>query len=244
VDALANFALLGWDKDGDVIANFDTPLDVDFSEDRKYECSRCGHESNFCDGSEFRPEESATRYNMTDTATTRSARLASLLGNENAPLFENGFEMPSEPCRYLAIEYSSGDAIWAMVADNLGTMARAIEASDTERDSVTVFDLDTGDKLITEFQVTAFLRDNGERILTPASTPRVVIVIDSGCIQDVISDAPVKIWTIDYDTEGADDSDLAEIPQGGGETRQAYPGEYYGTQDAQLTAALITAIKA
>lgn len=174
----------------------------------------------------------------------RSERLASLLDDENAPLFENGFEIPSEPCRYLAIEYCGGDALWAMNAGDLGTMARAIEASDTERDSVTVFDLDTGDKLITEFQVTAFLRDNGERILTPASTPRVVVVMDGGCIQDVVSDAPVAIWTIDYDTEGADDLDLAEIPQGDGETRQAYSGEYYGTQDAQLTAQLITAIEA
>jgi endogenous inhibitor of DNA gyrase (YacG/DUF329 family) len=55
VDAYANYALQGWDKDGEIVAEFGEPDSFDTFDDRVYMCTECGHESNFRNGSEFRP---------------------------------------------------------------------------------------------------------------------------------------------------------------------------------------------
>jgi len=48
---------------------------------------------------------------------------------------------------------------------------------------------------------------------TPAPTPRVVVVMDGGLIQDVMCDSPVSILVVDYDVEGADEDQVVEILQ-------------------------------
>ena len=44
-DAYANYTLKGWDKDGEIVANFATPADVATFDDRAYVCDGCQHES-------------------------------------------------------------------------------------------------------------------------------------------------------------------------------------------------------
>lgn len=56
VDAYANYALQGWDKDGEIVANFDAPDSVDTFDDRRILCKGCDFESQFSDGSEFQPK--------------------------------------------------------------------------------------------------------------------------------------------------------------------------------------------
>lgn len=48
-------------------------------------------------------------------------------------------------------------------------------------------------------------------------TPRIVIIMDGGLVQNVLTDISVDVYKIDYDTDGADldDEDLREIPQSG-----------------------------
>jgi hypothetical protein len=52
--------------------------------------------------------------------------------------------------------------------------------------------------------------------------PKVVVFIEGGLVQEVISDSPVNFAVVDYDIEGADDDDIADIPQGDGTTAEAY----------------------
>lgn len=55
VDAYADYALQGWDKDGEVVAKFGTPDSLSTFDDRVYMCAECGYESQFRNGSEFQP---------------------------------------------------------------------------------------------------------------------------------------------------------------------------------------------
>lgn len=51
---------------------------------------------------------------------------------------------------------------------------------------------------------------------------QVVVVMDGGLIQNVVGTHAVRLNVVDYDTEGADEDGLAEIPQGDGSTVEAY----------------------
>ena len=75
-----------------------------------------------------------------------AARLAVLLSQVDGDsiAIENGFEIPREPARYLAVEMSDEYPVWAMNAATLQELAAEIDASETARTSVTVWDLDTG----------------------------------------------------------------------------------------------------
>lgn len=56
------------------------------------------------------------------------------------------------------------------------------------------------------------------------SRPRVVIVMDGGLVQEVLSSVQTDVAVIDYDTDGIDESEieLADIPQGDGTTADAW----------------------
>lgn len=49
------------------------------------------------------------------------------------------------------------------------------------------------------------------------AAPKVVITMEGGVIQNVITSRPTKVAVIDYDTDGAVADDLTPIPQGEGE---------------------------
>lgn len=49
-------------------------------------------------------------------------------------------------------------------------------------------------------------------------TPKIVIVIKGGLIQNVLSTVPVEVLRIDYDIEGADPDNLTYISQSDGQT--------------------------
>jgi hypothetical protein len=71
----------------------------------------------------------------------RLVRIAEIL--EEHPIYQNEWAPPPEPERYLAVEYSDGDAVWAYCDDALEELKAAILMSDTDRDDVKVYDLDT-----------------------------------------------------------------------------------------------------
>jgi hypothetical protein len=56
---------------------------------------------------------------------------------------------------------------------------------------------------------------------TPPDTP-VLIVVEGGLIQSVITDAPIAVTVIDYDTECADDDEICEVPQSDGSMEDAF----------------------
>ena len=58
--------------------------------------------------------------------------------------------------------------------------------------------------------------------------PKIIIVMEGGCITSVLSTDNIDVTIIDYDTEGCDEEDFKLIPQGEGETAMAYVyrGEY------------------
>lgn len=43
--------------------------------------------------------------------------------------------------------------------------------------------------------------------------PRVVIILDGGIVQDILSDVPIDAIVIDYDVEGIEKYRLTQIPQ-------------------------------
>ena len=54
VDAFAQYALEGWDKDGEIVADFATPADVATFDDRAYVCDECSFESS--DAADFQTD--------------------------------------------------------------------------------------------------------------------------------------------------------------------------------------------
>ena len=50
---------------------------------------------------------------------------------------------------------------------------------------------------------------------------RVVVVVEGGCVQSVLSDLPLDVHVLDYDVEGGDGETFA-IPQHLGKTAPAY----------------------
>jgi hypothetical protein len=92
-----------------------------------------------------------------NSAINYAARLTLLLskiGYDSHPV-ENGWEIPEHPARYLAIE-TADEPLWAMNSETLKVMAVEIDASDTQRTAVTVWDLDTGRQYAPITQTTGF----------------------------------------------------------------------------------------
>ncbi len=107
------------------------------------------------------PEQHETQREL---FAARHAKIEELIdGEARGEILENGFEVPAEPGRFLAVEFSCGDPVWAMNADDLRTVAHDIEASDTRRDDVYVTDLDTGKEYRPEIRIMAFWCE-GERV--------------------------------------------------------------------------------
>jgi hypothetical protein len=44
-------------------------------------------------------------------------------------------------------------------------------------------------------------------------TPRVIVVLEGGLVQDILTTVPMDAAVIDYDTEGAEEDELTQIPQ-------------------------------
>jgi hypothetical protein len=65
--------------------------------------------------------------------------------------------LDEQPAKYLAVEYNGGDVLWAVNQDTLDMLARDLDESETRRDAIKVFDLDTNERIyviegITEFR--------------------------------------------------------------------------------------------
>lgn len=48
------------------------------------------------------------------------------------------------------------------------------------------------------------------------ASPQVFVVVEGGVVQHVVSSSPIEVTVIDYDTDGCDESQLAQIPQADG----------------------------
>lgn len=72
------------------------------------------------------------------------------------------------------------------------------------------------------------LDDFYPNLLKSPPIPKIVIVVEGGMVQEVISDYRVKATKIDYDTDGVDagDVDLKDIPQANGKTASGYADEF------------------
>lgn len=53
------------------------------------------------------------------------------------------------------------------------------------------------------------------------TTPKVVIVLEGGMIQNALCNMPIDVYVIDYDTEGANKEDITKVPQDDGTTADA-----------------------
>jgi hypothetical protein len=74
-------------------------------------------------------------------------------------LYNDGFEMPTRPARFLALESSQGVIAWACGADTLAEIGKEIDASETSPvNKMEVWDLDTAVSYIPEKKVAGFLR--------------------------------------------------------------------------------------
>lgn len=80
--------------------------------------------------------------------------------------------------------------------------------------------------------------------VTPGVRPHAVVVLDGGLVQDVVSNVPMSYTVVDYDCEGADDSELVDIPQDGGGTEEAVGHTYPATVDPVWLAGAVAAIDA
>lgn len=101
-----------------------------------------------------------TTANSTDA--TRAARIAKLIENTQAAEDGQLEEFQTEPAQFLVVEYGAGDPLWAMAAVTLSEAAEQIDQSETQRDSVTVYDLDTTDEWTPVFETVKFFRTKGE----------------------------------------------------------------------------------
>lgn len=52
--------------------------------------------------------------------------------------------------------------------------------------------------------------------------PRVLVVMEGGLVQHLLSDVEIAAHVVDYDTDGADPAETHAIPQGDGETTDGF----------------------
>jgi len=72
----------------------------------------------------------------------RRARIDYYLPETSVARLDNEYRVPEKPGRYFAIEKSDGNGVWAMDAETLDELARAMNDSETRRTGVEVWDLD------------------------------------------------------------------------------------------------------
>ena len=51
--------------------------------------------------------------------------------------------------------------------------------------------------------------------------PKIVVVLDGGLVQDIYTDTPVEVVTLDFDVESADNDELLRVPGIGESTPKA-----------------------
>lgn len=76
-----------------------------------------------------------------------------------------------------------------------------------------------------------------------AISPTVAIVLEGGLVQSVVSDYPnllpsMNLLVLDYDTEGADQEELLQVPQPDGTLSEA-TGHYEGINQAEIDLAAV-----
>lgn len=71
----------------------------------------------------------------------RIERINELMDCEPA-VMANEWKVPEQPKRYLTVELSFKDIVWAYDDESLDDAAKSIESSDTEREDCIVYDLD------------------------------------------------------------------------------------------------------
>lgn len=54
--------------------------------------------------------------------------------------------------------------------------------------------------------------------------PKISIVLEGGLVSHVVSDVPVKVGTVDYDSEGADEKEISKVRQQDGRSAEAVCG--------------------
>lgn len=63
-------------------------------------------------------------------------------------------------------------------------------------------------------------------LLQPTLAPRVAVVMDGGVVHAVMADQPARVDVLDYDTDGAEEEDLCDMPQSDGSTADCYIGSW------------------
>lgn len=109
-------------------------------------------------------KDSTARNGSPEQIIKRSATLSKSLSDIGNMEDEDKQELCHEAKRYLAIEYSSGDAVWAMNGDTLEEITKAIEDSDTVCEEVTVFDLDTDEELTPVLRIDRYTTNKGRTL--------------------------------------------------------------------------------
>ncbi len=72
----------------------------------------------------------------------RRARIDYYLPETSVARLDNEYPIPERPGRYFAIEKSDGNGVWAMDAETIDELARAMNESETRRNGAEVWDLD------------------------------------------------------------------------------------------------------
>lgn len=81
-------------------------------------------------------------------------------------------------------------------------------------------------------EVTVYPAGATDRFEAPSDTPnwvpqmpdhaqRIVVCLDGGLVQSIVSAAPLDVLVVDYDVEGADEDDLTAVDQGDGTVADA-----------------------
>lgn len=97
------------------------------------------------------------------TEQIRCRRIARLIEGTQAAEDGQLEEFESEPAQFLVVEYSDEDPLFAMAANTLAEAAKCIDESETMRDSVIVYDLDSKDEWMPVFgTVKLFKTKNGQ----------------------------------------------------------------------------------
>ncbi len=55
----------------------------------------------------------------------------------------------------------------------------------------------------------------------------IIVFVEGGIATDVISDGPIVVHKVDYDTEGADESDYGSVEESPGKKLDAFVGEIH-----------------
>jgi len=92
------------------------------------------------------------------------------------------------------------------------------------------------------WQTAAALRDLDPK---SAEAPHVVVQMDGGVIQGIVSAQPIQVSVIDYNPlASTDEDDLHEIPQKNGEMARAYVTKWSADVEVARAAELIEAVAA